>query len=152
MRCSEQRGFTLIELLVVVAVIGMIVAIAIPNLLHAIDRGKQKRTMADLRTVGTALESYAVDLNYYPRYPGLQPVAGAVESHLQPFVKVVPIHDGWSRDLRYQSDAVGTDYTVLSYGRDAVRSAASTGATQDFDCDILFQNGAFVAWPEGIQT
>ena len=55
------EGFTLIELLIVVAIIGIIAAIAIPNLLNAIDRGKQKRTMADLRSIGTAVESYAIE-------------------------------------------------------------------------------------------
>ncbi|PYT07794.1 MAG: hypothetical protein DMF49_07090 [Acidobacteria bacterium] len=59
---SKQTGFTLIELLIVVAIIGIIAAIAIPNLLNAIDRGKQKRTMADIRSVGTAVEEYAVRL------------------------------------------------------------------------------------------
>src|SRR5258706_1489699 len=62
----KEKGFTLIELLIVVAIIGIIAAIAIPNLLNAIDRGKQKRTMADMRSVGTAVESYAVDNNVYP--------------------------------------------------------------------------------------
>jgi general secretion pathway protein G len=61
----NQKGFTLIELLIVVAIIGIIAAIAIPNLLNAIDRGKQKRTMADLRSIGTAVESYQ------QRVPGL---------------------------------------------------------------------------------
>ena len=48
------------------AIIGIIAAIAIPNLLNAIDRGKQKRTMADIRSLGTAVETYSIDNNDYP--------------------------------------------------------------------------------------
>jgi len=50
-----DAGFTLIELLIVVAIIGLISAIAIPNLMNAVDKGKQKRTMADMRTIGSAI-------------------------------------------------------------------------------------------------
>ena len=70
MKKRNNKGFTLIELLIVVAIIGIIVAIAIPNLLNAIQRAKQKRTMGDMRTAGTAAEAYAVDFNRYPAAAG----------------------------------------------------------------------------------
>ena len=59
---KRESGFTLIELLIVIAIIGILAAIAIPNLLNAVQRGKQKRSMSDMRTLATAIESYAVDL------------------------------------------------------------------------------------------
>ena len=154
----RQSGFTLIELLIVVAIIGIIAAIAIPNLLNAIDRAKQKRTMADIRSVGTATEAYAVDVNFYPRnVSSLTSVDGTGNSNLGKwvspvFIRSIPGQDGWGGDIRYQSDTVGSEYTVISYGKDGARSTTSSGKTLDFDCDIVYQVGGFVAWPEGIQT
>lgn len=60
------RGFTLIELLIVVAIIAILSAIAVPNLLEAQTRSKISRVKADLRTIATALEMYRVDNNHYP--------------------------------------------------------------------------------------
>src|SRR4030095_8835199 len=58
---NRQRGFTLIELLIVVAIIGIIAALLIPNFLDALQKAKQKRTVADLRNVGTAEMSWLTD-------------------------------------------------------------------------------------------
>ena len=66
----REKGFTLIELLIVVAIIGIIAAIAVPNLLTAIQRSKQKRSMADMRAIGTALGSYQTDYDKYPTAAG----------------------------------------------------------------------------------
>ena len=88
----RNPGFTLIELLIVVAIIGIIAAIAIPNLLNAIDRSKQKRTMSDLRTICTAVEAYATDTSSYPHAIGSW---AALKPIVDPFfIKMPPDADG----------------------------------------------------------
>ena len=143
----NSKGFTLIELLIVVAIIGIIAAIAIPNLLNAIDRGKQKRSMADLRSIGTASEAYAVDNNFYPVGN-----LAAVEPVLEPiYIKAMPLTDGWNNAVVYLGAANGIGYTVSSTGKNGAVDAWVGGMTNDFDCDIVFIEGQFVQWPEGMQ-
>jgi type II secretion system protein G len=64
---NTNRAFTLIELLIVVAIIAILAAIAVPNFLEAQVRSKVSRVKSDLRTMRTAVESYAVDNSRYPR-------------------------------------------------------------------------------------
>ncbi|HKY31912.1 MAG TPA: type II secretion system protein GspG [Candidatus Polarisedimenticolia bacterium] len=156
-RHRKDGGFTLIELLIVVAIIGIIAAIAIPNLMNAMDRAKQKRTMADIKAIQNGLEQYAIDMNNYPVSTSLATIAslGGANMGLEPnYVKVVPTRDGWAGPLYYGSDTagVGSDYTIVSYGKDRRISPGSRGSTNDFDCDIIFQNGVFTAAPEGGQN
>lgn len=61
-----KRAFTLIELLIVVAIIAILAAIALPNFLEAQTRAKISRTAADLRTMATAIDTYALDWNRHP--------------------------------------------------------------------------------------
>ncbi len=135
----NQSGFTLIELLITVAIIGIIAVVAIPSMLDAIDRGKQKRTMSDIRSVSMAVETYLVDVSCYPRnVTTLTPVRTSVETYVVPILlSTLPDLDGWSRDILYQSSADGSAYTVRSYGKDSQYSSTSSGKTNDFDCDIV---------------
>jgi prepilin-type N-terminal cleavage/methylation domain-containing protein len=61
-----MNAFTLIELLVVVAVIAILAAIAVPNFLEAQIRAKVSRVAADLQSLASAAEMYALDNREYP--------------------------------------------------------------------------------------
>jgi general secretion pathway protein G len=60
------KGFTLIELLIVVAIIGILASMAMVNFLQAQVRAKVVRAKADITTITSALELYAIDTNHYP--------------------------------------------------------------------------------------
>ncbi|ACB85662.1 type II secretion system protein [Natranaerobius thermophilus] len=55
---KQTRGFTLIELLAVIAILGLLVAIAVPNLFGVIDRAEAESKKADARAVKNAALTY----------------------------------------------------------------------------------------------
>lgn len=62
------RAFTLIELLISAAIIGILAAIAVPNMQNSMTKAKIAKAVADMNALCTAIESYRVDHNMYPRW------------------------------------------------------------------------------------
>ena len=58
-----RAGFTLIEILIVVAIIGILAAIAVPNMQNALTRAKVARVKADMQSIATAIDMYQLDKN-----------------------------------------------------------------------------------------
>jgi type II secretion system protein G len=127
----KQRGFTLIELLIVVAIIGIIAAIAIPNLLDAIERSKQKRTIADMNSMAGAIQSFATDMKGYPDFPGdVDPYIkfggvdgagwksnkGTVKGNIfiPDYIQALPAHDGWGYNYHYDGAPEPTTFNAVS--------------------------------------
>jgi len=129
-----------------VPVIGIISAIAVPNLLNAIDRGKQKRTMADLRTVAVAIESYAIEHDVYPTAADIETLGELLVPDHAPQMQAA---DAWTRSFVVESNPSG--YRIYSLGKDGIPDGCPGGSTQAFNADICFADGEFTQWPEGAQ-
>ncbi len=170
---NRQKGFTLIELLIVVAIIGIIAAILIPNLIDALQKAKQKRTMADMRNTGTAFLSWVTDVASAGAagaetfdgslYSSSLGYAGMVAT-LHPsttffYLQDVPRVDGWRYSYAYnwsgnplssQVIAIGSggrngDLTDLS----SLTYTVGPFIPTDYDQDMIWADGFFVRWPSG---
>jgi len=63
---GSSSGFTLVELLVVMAIVGILVAVAVPQLQKAPIRAKEATLREDLFTFRTCLDQYYADKGHYP--------------------------------------------------------------------------------------
>jgi len=140
-------GFALI------AIIGILAAIAIPNLITAQQRARQKRTLADLRSFAVTLEAYRVDNGVYPHAESMDELQPRLVAR---YTRAIPSKDAWGNDLRYHCmDESCNSYGLTSSGGDRMFEHVTAAeyeqkATTSFDCDIVLVDSKFVQYPEGL--
>ncbi len=136
--------------------IGIIAAIAIPNLITAVQRGKQKKTMADIRNIGTALEEYCADEDSPPAGSGTVNAALKGTFFVPYYIKICPTTDNWGYPLNYDETGAFSgggpswSYSIYSYGRWNVDDIAASLGEYDiksFQLDIYFSDGRFTCMP-----
>ena len=109
MRNRSQKGFTLIELLIVIAIIGILAAVLIPNLLNARARAYDAGAQACANSVQTAQEINWLDNDTYSATPDTLDDLAEVCSEIT-FTAMSGDADGWSATLEHPS---GTGRTFV---------------------------------------
>lgn len=144
----KSAGFTLIELLIVVAIIGILAAIAIPNMMDAVDRARQKKSLGEIRTMVIAMQQFSVDYTGHPNstYNG-DPSAtwptvmdNGLPVVVPDLIQSVPHADGWKIPYTYFAgpdgtspvnginQVVATHFVVYSPGADTIPNAGVDGS------------------------
>ena len=160
MRRRLAGGFTIVEILIVLAIIAILAAIAIANYITGLERSRQKRSMADMRTIATAWEARATETKGYNASGYTFPVQPVTYLELREvlvptYANPLPDRDGWGQPFQFATEQPwgnslpSQDYSIRSGGRDKQfdATAYTPGKIDDFDCDLVYANGSFVTYP-----
>jgi type IV pilus assembly protein PilA len=152
---TTKKGFTLVEIMIVVAIIGLLAAIAIPNLLRARINANDAAVQGDLRAFSTAAEtffaaqnpnSYAADAGAMSAPAGGGPAyidttwnaatGGTLVKHGHTLTYVVDAANGSSYSMHavfIQNQSVN-DYCIDQTGVLYTETAAATGVADATGC------------------
>ena len=60
-KLNRKSGFTLVEIMIVVLIIGILMAIAVPNFIRARESSRRSSCIANLKQIDSAKEQWAMD-------------------------------------------------------------------------------------------
>lgn len=108
-----QKGFTLVELLVVVAIIGVLSALIMTNLVGIRQRARDAQRKSDMRQIQSSLELYRSDAGSYPVTASFPSCGSSLSNGATVYMKTVPC------------DPIGSSY----YNSGAYYYSSSDGST-----------------------
>lgn len=122
-RARAEAGYTLIELLVVLAILGLLVAIAVPRVVGYLEGSKVKTAEIQLAQIDAALDLYRLDLGDFPsEEQGLKALIERPDGTRVwngPYLnRADGIIDPWGRPYRYERAADARAYLLMSFGAD----------------------------------
>ena len=127
-------------------VIAVTVAIAsIHNILGAIERGVQRRTAADLRSIAFAVESYRSENGAYPTVDSVAALRVVIVPR---YLKAMPTMDSWNN--RFQVESSTTRCAIYSRGKDGAGNNCMPGQNSPGDDELCAVNGVLTRYPKGI--
>lgn len=114
-RSVRRGGFTLIEVLLVLAILGVIAAMVVPNLLGTQKSAYIKTTKQSISALETAAQKYAVTHNDGEWPATLQPLLQSEDPNIAPDLTKVPT-DAWGTPLVYEYTPGDPKPIITSYG------------------------------------
>lgn len=134
MDLKNRAGFTLIELMVVMIILGLLAALVVPRMFGKLGTAKTNAAYAQIELLGTALDSFRLDVGRYPTTSeGLEALVAAgsgSEDWNGPYLKKneIPL-DSWGNPYVYESPGSHGDYDLSSLGAD--KSEGGEGENRD---------------------
>lgn len=120
---ERERGYTLIELLVVLAILGLLVAIAVPQLMKSLERAKVDTVHVQIEKLGSILDLYRLEAGHYPsEQDGLRALVEApagLDRWNGPYLKNrEALTDPWGNLYVYRLPGEHGEYDLYSLGVD----------------------------------
>ncbi len=120
---KNDDGFTLVELLVVLAIIGLLAAIAAPQVLRYLGSAKVDQTKIQIRNLSSAMELLYIDIGRYPTAEeGLSLLVenrNGVAGWNGPYIKQKSsLNDAWGTPYQFSDGQAGNAPVISSFGRD----------------------------------
>jgi general secretion pathway protein G len=117
-------GFTLIELLIVVTIIALLAGLVVPQFIKQEEKATAKATKAQIELLGTALDTFRLDVGRYPStqegLAALNQKPGGLDRWDGPYLKKEVPPDPWGKPYIYKSPGDHGPYDIISYGADGL--------------------------------